>query len=333
MARNFQAELDASRDNVKKAFGKNAEPDLTPPEEPEGSTEAEEEATEPVDNAEEETAEHPEESAPEMVDIETHQKALDAHKAATKRMHEATTEAANLRKELEALRANSMPSGEDEELDTMPPSEPISEDAEHDLSSIVNDYPELAPLVAIVDAIKQKIGGVEADFNEYRTQQHSMQFWQAVKGAHPDIETYLPVVGAEEYTPEQQKFADWFNSQPEEVQSMLKKDATADEANKALAMFYDTLTGTENESEPEESAETEGEKPAVAIVIAGKKPVPSKEKIDQAKATSAVNIKPNGANPNKTMPKFTRAQIEKMSPDEYMRNKDEIMAQMKRGEI
>lgn len=352
MENDFQARLDEHKKRQAGQPDQENELDFTPEPEPE--------------IAAEETMEPETSAPPDMVNMTEHQKLQKSYKEARKKMNEATAQAAKERRradalqaELDAMKSNAAPPVEqadgqaEPDLDFMPESEPQGADTPDDFASLIADIPELAPLIDRLKAIEDKVGGVESGLNEYKTQQRSEKFMERVRAAHPEIDEYVPAIDAEEYTPKQQQFADWYNSQPEDVQAMLKQDATADEAIAALSMFFSSMgeeesegemepeeamgeepgeTVEEPESTEEEESEMQEEKPEVAVVIAAKKPVPSKEKIDAARGMSAVNVKTSGST-DKGPKTFTRAQIDKMSPEDFRKNRDDIMAAMQRGEI
>lgn len=182
------------------------EDELTPPESSENGSEGN---VNPINDAPAEA---------ELVPIER-------YKNARARMTQATQEAAQLRRELEAMRMNSGAAQQ--------PRQSRNDDDE-DLSKWMQEYPDFAgPIVKKLNKQQAVLRQLEEQNSMLRSQNENIQrdsFRQAVSAAHPDVSD---IVSSDD-------FKGWLSRQPSGVSAMAHQ-GSAEDVNYVLAQYKNSM--------------------------------------------------------------------------------------------
>jgi hypothetical protein len=255
----------------------------------------------------------------------------DRYHNAVKAMNKAQQEAAELRKQIAGI--NQQDDNRDaliqqlqaqlqelqsksQESTPEPESTPDIVDDE-ELNEAKEIYPEVVnPLLKIISNLEaklsQKLTGVESEvgnikgvadrYQKTEAETAEQKYWNAIEERHNDVREIVK-------TPE---YAEWYHQQAPMIQKALS-EGTAQDAVSALDLF--------RLSYPKEVAEQEPVR----------KPTNKPDKLAAAKEAAIPNIK--GQQKPEQKPKFTQAQIAKMSREEFMKNEAAIDEAMASGEI
>ena len=231
-------------------------------------------------------------------------------KNAKRRMHQATTEAAELRKEnarlaemLHQLQSSQVTSA-DKSID--------SSIAASELAQLMDDFPELAePIIKHNKMLEAKLAEKLAAFEEQMTSVKSMadrfskseaesfleRHVNAIKSAHPDADNLVF----------DDAFQDWADLQPPMIKQALE-NGTSDDVIMALTLY----------------------KQATKAGL----PLYSKEdKLAAARAASNPSVPRTIDKPQDRSRSFTREQIKSMSINEFLKNEEAIDRAMMSGSI
>jgi hypothetical protein len=180
-------------------------------------------------------------------------------------------------------------------------------------------YPEVVnPLLKIISNLEaklsQKLTGIESEvgsvkgvadrYQQTEAETAEQKYWNAIEAKHSDVRE---VVNTPEY-------AEWYHQQAPMIQKALS-EGTAQDAISALDLFR--LAHPKEESKQDVKQDTTTNKP---------------DKLAAAKEAAIPNIK-GQQKPTETKPKFTQAQIAKMSREEFMKHEADIDEAIARGEI
>lgn len=343
----YKERADAVDEKIRSLYPKGNEPDLTPDDNNDLSLDANESNQGAMTGADESVPQEPEEAAvPES-----------KYKAAVVEMNKKQQEAAELRKEVAALKEQlagqstatatepteeeaEEESGEDEMSfdDFEEENSEMPADKQDDFDSLIAELedvglgdfvPVLRLLKAENDELKEqisKLGNVADHYIGYQKQRQTDAWWNVIREAHPDLQSFIPPsnVEYEDYTPEQKKYADWYAEQDEETQAMLAPDNPPETVIEGLNKFRaDVPKQTENPAEMEEKAA-----PSVAVVVAENQPTPSK-KLEQAKAVDMPKVPKSGEKTPTFNRRLTQEEWHKLSRterDAYNKWLDEQMS-------
>lgn len=190
------------------------EEDLTPP-------------SEEVENGSQGQIETPAE--PELVPIER-------YKNAQARMTQATQEAAQLRRELEALRQQAI----------APPQRQIPNEDEEDLSKWMQEYPDFAgPIVKKLNKQQAILKQLEEQNAQLRAQNETVQrdsFKQVVSAVHPDVGD---IVNSDD-------FHGWLARQPKGI-SQMAHNGSADDVIYVLNQYKGSINAPRTSSKLDEA--------------------------------------------------------------------------------
>lgn len=220
-------------------------------------------------------------------------------KNAQTRMHQATTEAADLRKANMALQGQqaamqSQMAQLQAQLAQLqaPPAQPEDDG----LDTLVDDFPEIAlPLVKKNRALEAKLADLQKSLESVqkttdtvaRTEadRDAQRHFDAIKQAHPDLEQLANDPG----------LAEWKASQPPIMQYALDQGSTAD-VILALNLYKESIG----------------------------QPVPKQDKLPAARQAATPSMPRNTDKPTEPKKSFTRDEIAKMSMDEFIKHEKAI---------
>lgn len=217
------------------------------------------------------------------------------YKDAIRGMNKAQQEAAALRKEVAAMQAQI------QQLMERKPEEPELKD--ESLDGFREEYPELYemavnPLLKQIEALKQhvaKFDSVASRYEQDRATIEQQSHNQAILQAHPDAFELVE-------TPD---FQAWASKQGPFVQYALTQ-GSADEVVDALNLY--------RMAKPVEQRQAQ-----------------RTDKLAEARAAATPSVRSSQSEPKKT--KFTLAEIEKMSRDEFVKHEAAIDEAIARGEL
>jgi hypothetical protein len=257
----------------------------------------------------------------ETVDAERYHNAVKA-------MNKAQQEAAELRKQIAG--ANQQDAliqqlqTQIQELQSKAKAEPEQSSTpetvdDDELKEAKEIYPEVVnPLLKIISNLEaklsQKLTGIESEvgsvkgvadrYQQTEAETADQKYWSAIEAKHSDVRE---VVNTPEY-------AEWYHQQAPMIQKALS-EGTAQDAISALDLFR--LSHPKEDAKQDVKQETTTNKP---------------DKLAAAKEAAIPNIR-GQQKPTETKPKFTQAQIAKMSREEFMKHEAEIDEALARGEI
>jgi hypothetical protein len=258
----------------------------------------------------------------ETVDAERYHNAVKA-------MNKAQQEAAELRKQIAGASQQDaliqQLQAQIQELQSKAKAEPEQSSTpeavdDDDLKEAKEIYPEVVnPLLKIISNLEaklsQKLTGIESEvgsvkgvadrYQQTEAETADQKYWNAIEEKHSDVRE---VVNTPEY-------AEWYHQQAPMIQKALS-EGTAQDAISALDLF--------RLSHPKEIVETKQDVKQETT----NKP----DKLAAAKEAAIPNIK-GQQKPTEQKPRFTQAQIAKMSREEFMKQEAEIDAALARGEI
>lgn len=216
------------------------------------------------------------------------------YKDAIRGMNKAQQEAAALRKEVAAMQAQI------QQLMERKPEEPLKDES---LDGFREEYPELYdmavnPLLKQIEALKQQVAKFDSVASRYEQDRATIEQQshnQAILQAHPDAFELVQ-------TPD---FQAWASKQGPFVQYALTQ-GSADEVVDALNLY--------RMAKPVEQRQAQ-----------------RTDKLAEARAAATPSVRSSQSEPNKT--KFTLAEIEKMSRDEFVKHEAAIDEAIARGEL
>ena len=216
------------------------------------------------------------------------------YKDAIRGMNKAQQEAAALRKEVAAMQAQI------QQLMERKPEEPLKDES---LDGFREEYPELYdmavnPLLKQIEALKQQVAKFDSVASRYEQDRATIEQQshnQAILQAHPDAFELVQ-------TPD---FQAWASKQGPFVQYALTQ-GSADEVVDALNLY--------RMAKPVEQRQAQ-----------------RTDKLAEARAAATPSVRSSQSEPKKT--KFTLAEIEKMSRDEFVKHEAAIDEAIARGEL
>lgn len=328
-------QLDKEADELLKSMAPPAQPDTDQPgqvlqdgDEPTQVIEKENEPAPATPEAPQVETPPPEDTGEEGLTLDN---AKERIRNAQARMHRATKEAADLRKkltsqdsELSAVRSELHGLKQHvEALKQQPPAKPESatvEMADAELQGIAEEYPQIAkPFIKVINALNAqvkslgtKLESVEgkvvktASSLEERDEDAAAQAHvDAIRAVHPDaFELY-----------ESGDFQGWLDRQPPAFAEIMQ-NGTANDVNYVFTQYKRAVGTLKDEAAPSPRL------------------TPEQERIARAKAAANPTIRQVRTNPNKPgKPTFTRAEIAKMTPEEFESREAEIDAAIADGRI
>ena len=236
---------------------------------------------------------------PEDDDQLTIQNAEKRIKDAQRRMTKATQETASLRRENDTLRQRVTDlAGEVATLKTQVTA-PTATDA--DLARLTEEYPDLAkPLIGQIHRLQSELEGFKSQTNEMRNHSQvdaqdraKLEHQNAILAVHPDA---FGVAQTE-------SFREWLDAQPSYMRQVVEKGSSEDVVD-LLISYKETLV----------------------------KPKPLTQTLEQAREiaepkTRSTKPKPEGRK------NWSRAEIDAMSPTEYLKHELEIDQALKEGRV
>lgn len=355
MTNPYKAKSDAIDEEIRSMYPKGNEPDLTPDDNNDLSLDAGESNQDDMTGADESVPQEPNipESKYKAAVVEMNKKQQEAA--------ESRKEAAELRKrvaELEQQLSSQSTSESDywkraaelqqqlSSQSTAQAQEESEEESEDESSEMTADKQDFESLVAELEDIgldefvpilrlmndkiekcmahTGKLDKVADDYIGYRKQLHTDAFWNAIREAHPDIQSFIPPSDAEyaDYTPEQKQYADWYAEQPQEIKDLFAvalQNEDPQAAIEGLNKFRADVPSQAEENE-EEAA------PSVAVMVASKSQSPSK--LEQAKAADTPKISKTGEKSTKFNRRLSQEEWHKLDRegrDAYNKWLDEQM--------
>lgn len=251
------------------------------------------------DETEQTEAEAEQDAKPADDDQLTIQNAEKRIKDAQRRMTKATQETASLRRENDTLRQRVTDlAGEVATLKTQVMA-PAATDA--DLARLTEEYPDLAkPLLGQIHRLQSELEGFKSEANEMRNhsqvdaqERARLEHQNAILAVHPDA---FEVAQTE-------SFREWLDAQPSYMRQVVEKGSSEDVVD-LLNSYKDTLV----------------------------KPKPVTQTLEQAREiaepkTRSTKPKPEGRK------NWSRAEIDAMSPTEYLKHEPEIDQALKEGRV
>lgn len=203
-------------------------------------------------------------------------------KNAQHRMHQATTKAADLDRENQALRSQLAQVGGGggaraprKEIDLSRNFEGMTTE---ELNTLKEDYPGLAKFVGVVgglqdenDRLRESLGTLEGDVEDSTRTSSESRWISAIKDKHPDIETIQ----------HSEDFKGWAERQPRYIQQAIYESGTVDDMVEIIGSYKDEfgITSPSKEVVTDPSADT-----------GTTEPTEKEKKLAQAKAVSAPNL-------------------------------------------
>jgi len=317
------ADMEAEADRLHAELYAQKDKSETPEQKPEATAEAEtveeaieedtvDEETQPETEAEQPQAEESGKDETEETEAETEQDSKSAEtdqltiqnaekriKDAQRRMTKATQETASLRRENDTLRQRVTDlAGEVATLKTQVMA-PAATDA--DLARLTEEYPDLAkPLLGQIHRLQSELEGFKSQANEMRNhsqvdaqERAKLEHQNAILAVHPDA---FEVAQTE-------SFREWLDAQPSYMRQVVEKGSSEDVVD-LLNSYKDTLV----------------------------KPKPVTQTLEQAREiaepkTRSTKPKPEGRK------NWSRAEIDAMSPTEYLKHELEIDQALKEGRV
>lgn len=317
------ADMEAEADRLHAELYAQKEESETPDQKPEPTAEAEtveevieedtvDEEAQPETDAEQPQAEESGKDETEETEAETEQDAKSAEddqltiknaekriKDAQRRMTKATQEAASLRRENDTLRQRVTDlAGEVATLKAQVTA-PTTTDA--DLARLTEEYPDLAkPLIGQIHRLQSELEGFKSQTDEMRNhsqidaqERAKLEHQNAILAVHPDA---FEIAGTE-------SFKKWLDDQPSFVRHVVETGSSEDVVD-LLHSYKETLV----------------------------KPEPVKQTLEQAREiaepkTRSTKPKPEGRK------NWSRAEIDAMSPSEYLKHEAEIDQALREGRV
>jgi chromosome segregation ATPase len=251
------------------------------------------------DETEQTEAEAEQDAKPADDDQLTIQNAEKRIKDAQRRMTKATQETASLRRENDTLRQRVTDlAGEVATLKTQVMA-PAATDA--DLARLTEEYPDLAkPLLGQIHRLQSELEGFKSQANEMRNhsqvdaqERAKLEHQNAILAVHPDA---FEVAQTE-------SFREWLDAQPSYMRQVVEKGSSEDVVD-LLNSYKDTLAKPKQVTQTLEQA----------------------REIAEPK-TRSTKPKPEGRK------NWSRAEIDAMSPTEYLKHELEIDQALKEGRV